>query len=125
METTNNNTVNNNGNIVANYAFLAFCKNSGATATGIGDYVNSKTNMPFKALVLKKGNKIIQRLSFSHKLLDSAKLSIMEIANFLKANKDNLQVVEIDNPDYPGKHLYSICKAGQDTHVTEVDLGIF
>lgn len=124
METTNNNTVNN-GKIVNNYSFLAFCKNSGATATGIGDYTNSKTNIPFKALVLKKGNEIIQRLSFSHNLLDSAKLSITEIAAFLKANKDSLQVVEIDNPDYPGKHLYSICKAGQDTHVTEVDLGIF
>ena len=113
MDNTEN---NNKGIISANFTLMAFAMNHGK-ALQAGNYVNKKTQQPFVALTFPKSADDIM-VSVSSKL---GKFNDKEdLKKFVLENKDKLQVVQIDNPDYD-KPLFSLC--WQAVHdVTDIDL---
>lgn len=112
MDTENN----NNGQITANFTLMTFAMNHGK-ALQAGNYVNKKTQQPFVALTFPKDASDIM-VSVSSKL---GKFNDKEdLKKFVLENKEKLQVVQIDNPDYD-KPLFSLCwQAVHDT--VEIDL---
>lgn len=112
-------TTNNNGKITANYSFLAFASEQGKKQVEAGEFINSKTNEKFTALVfpaiLVKDDEDKERpllVSISSKC---GKFATKEELNaFVLKNKKDLQIVKIDNPEY-SHHLYSLCFKAQNT----------
>lgn len=113
MDNTEN---NNKGQITANFTLMTFAMNHGKSLQA-GNYTNKKTNLPFVALTFPKDPADIM-VSVSSKL---GKFNDKEeLKKFVLENKDKLQVVQIDNPDYD-KPLFSLC--WQAVHdVTDIDL---
>lgn len=111
-----NNSNNNNGQISANFTLMDFAMNHGK-ALQAGNYTNKKTNVSFVALTFPKDPADIM-VSVSSKL---GKFNDKEdLKKFVLENKDKLQVVQIDNPEYE-KPLFSLC--WQAVHdVTDIDL---
>ena len=111
------NNSNNKGIISANFTLMAFAMNHGRSLQA-GNYTNKKTQQPFVALTFPKDAEDIM-VSVSSKL---GKFNDKEdLKKFVLENKDKLQVVQIDNPDYE-KPLYSLC--WQAVHDT-VDIDLF
>ena len=113
MDNTEN---NNKGIISANFTLMAFAMNHGK-ALQAGNYVNKKTQQPFVALTFPNDEDDLM-VSVSSKL---GKFNDKEeLKKFVLENKDKLQVVQIDNPEYE-KPLFSLC--WQAVHdVTDIDL---
>ena len=111
-----NNSNNNNGQISANFTLMAFAMNHGK-ALQAGNYVNKKTQQPFVALTFPKSADNIM-VSVSSKLGEFNDKE--DLKKFVLENKDKLQVVQIDNPDYKDP-LYSLCWQGAHD-VTDFDL---
>ena len=113
MDNTEN---NNKGIISANFTLMAFAMNHGK-ALQAGNYVNKKTQQPFVALTFPKSADNIM-VSVSSKLGEFNDKE--DLKKFVLENKDKLQVVQIDNPEYE-KPLFSLC--WQAVHdVTDIDL---
>ena len=113
MDNTEN---NNKGIISANFTLMTFAMNHGK-ALQAGNYVNKKTQQPFVALTFPKSADNIM-VSVSSKLGEFNDKE--DLKKFVLENKDKLQVVQIDNPDYD-KPLFSLC--WQAVHdVTDIDL---
>ena len=110
------NNSNNNGQISANFTLMAFAMNHGK-ALQAGNYVNKKTQQPFVALTFPNDVDDIM-VSVSSKLGEFNDKE--ELKKFVLENKDKLQVVQIDNPDYKDP-LYSLCWQGA-RDVTDIDL---
>ena len=113
MDNTEN---NNKGIISANFTLMAFAMNHGK-ALQAGNYVNKKTQQPFVALTFPKSADNIM-VSVSSKLGEFNDKE--DLKKFVLENKDKLQVVKIDNPDYKDP-LYSLCWQGAHD-VTDIDL---
>ena len=112
MDTKNN----NNGQITGNFTLMAFALQHGKKLQA-GNYVNKKTQQPFVALTFPKDPADIM-VSVSSKL---GKFNDKEdLKKFVLENKDKLQVVQIDNPEYE-KPLFSLCWQGAKD-VTDIDL---
>lgn len=111
------NAVNNNGHITSNTTFMAFAESHGR-ALRAGEYHNSKTGEPFVALAFPNSGEKGLLVSVSSKLGNFSTKE--ELAAFVLKNKDNLQVVQIDNPDYE-KPLFSLCWQAQNT----VEINLF
>ena len=111
-----NNSNNNNGQITGNFTLMAFALQHGKKLQA-GNYVNKKTQQPFVALTFPNDEDDLM-VSVSSKL---GKFNDKEeLKKFVLENKDKLQVVKIDNPDYKDP-LYSLC--WQAVHdVTDIDL---
>lgn len=110
------NTTNNNGQITANYSFMSFAREKGHLEAG--EFTNSKTGENFVALVFTEVGDRGLMVSVSSKLGRFATKE--ELAAYVVAHKDELQVVKIDNPEYD-KPLYSLCKRANN--MVTVDLG--
>lgn len=111
-----NNSNNNNGQISANFTLMTFAMNHGK-ALQAGNYVNKKTQQPFVALTFPNDVDDLM-VSVSSKLGEFNDKE--ELKKFVLENKDKLQVVQIDNPEYD-KPLFSLCWQGAHD-VTDIDL---
>lgn len=89
------------------WSLISFAKAHGRMK--VAPFVNKETGECFKSCAFLKGDSITL-VAFSSKL---GELTPKEIA----AQKDNLQVVELESG------TYKLCKAGHDTW-EDVDLGI-
>lgn len=98
-----------NVGIKNSWSFISFVKTFGPTVK-IAPFINSKTNEPFTSLAVIDNSDTITLVSFSSSLGELNKQQ-------LKAQKNKLQVVELET----GK--YKLCKQGTDNWET-VDLGI-
>ena len=113
MDNTEN---NNNGQITGNFTLMAFALQHGKKLQA-GNYVNKKTLQSFVALTFPNDVDDIM-VSVSSKLGEFNDKE--ELKKFVLENKDKLQVVQIDNPEYD-KPLFSLC--WQAVHdVTDIDL---
>lgn len=118
MQNTENNNMQNN-NITANYDFLMFASEQGKKQVETGEFTNKKTGEPFVALVFpaittedEEGKKRSLLVSVSSKC---GKFTTKEELNtFVLQHKKELQIVQIDNPEY--KHpLFSLCYKAHNT----------
>lgn len=122
MENNMQNTENNNmqnSNITANYDFLMFASEKGKKQVEAGEFINKKTGEPFAALVFpailvedEDGKKRSLLVSVSSKC---GKFTTKEELNaFVLQHKKELQIVQIDSPEY--KHpLFSLCYKAHNT----------
>lgn len=114
-----NNMQNTNGNITANYDFITFASEQGKKQVETGDFTNKKTGEPFVALVFpaiivkdKEGKKRSLIVSVSSKC---GKFTTKEeLSSFLLQHKKELQIVQIDNPEY-SQPLFSLCFKARNT----------
>ena len=113
MDNTEN---NNNGQITGNFTLMAFALQHGKKLQA-GNYVNKKTQQPFVALTFPNDVDDIM-VSVSSKLGEFNDKE--ELKKFVLENKDKLQVVQIDKPEYE-KPLFSLCWQGA-RDVTDIDL---
>lgn len=112
-----NNSNNNNGQISANFTLMTFAMNHGKILRA-GNYTNTKTNQPFVALIFPNDPAGIM-VSVSSKL---GKFNDKEeLKKFVLENKDKLQVVQIDNPEYK-KPLFSLCWQAVQDVTDDIDL---
>ena len=109
------NNSNNNSTISKNFTLMMFATEHGKNLRA-GEYTNKKTNKPFVALTFPNDPDNIM-VSISSKL---GELNTKEdLKKFVLENKDKLQVVQIDNPEYE-KPLFSLCWQANNT--VDVDL---
>ena len=118
MENNMQNT-ENNSNITANYDFMMFASEQGKKQVEVGEFTNKKTNEQFIALVFpaittedEEGKKRSLLVSVSSKC---GKFTTKEELNaFLLQHKKELQIVQIDNPEY-NHPLFSLCYKAHNT----------
>lgn len=118
MENNMQNT-ENNSNITANYDFLMFASEQGKKQVETGEFTNKKTGEKFTALVFpaiqvedEEGKKRSLLVSISSKC---GKFTTKEELNtFVLQHKKELQIVQIDNPEY-SHSLYSLCFKAHNT----------
>lgn len=118
MQNTENNNMQNN-NITANYDFLMFASEQGKKQVETGEFINKKTNEKFVALVFpailvedEEGKKRSLLVSVSSKC---GKFTTKEELNaFVLQHKKELQIVQIDNPEY-SHPLFSLCYKAHNT----------
>ena len=118
MQNTENNNMQNN-NITANYDFLMFASEQGKKQVETGEFTNKKTNEKFVALVFpailvedEEGKKRSLLVSVSSKC---GKFTTKEELNaFVLQHKKELQIVQIDNPEY-SHPLFSLCYKAHNT----------
>lgn len=118
MENNMQNT-ENNSNITANYDFMMFASEQGKKQVEVGEFTNKKTNEQFVALVFpafqvedEEGKKRSLLVSVSSKC---GKFTTKEELNsFLLQHKKELQIVQIDNPEY-SHPLFSLCFKAHNT----------
>lgn len=114
-----NNMQNTNSNITANYDFMMFASEQGKEQVEVGEFTNKKTNEQFVALVFpaittedEEGKKRSLLVSVSSKC---GKFTTKEELNaFLLQHKKELQIVQIDNPEY-SHPLFSLCYKAHNT----------
>lgn len=114
-----NNMQNTNSNITANYDFMMFASEQGKKQVEVGEFTNKKTNEQFVALVFpaittedEEGKKRSLLVSVSSKC---GKFTTKEELNsFLLQHKKELQIVQIDNPEY-SHPLFSLCFKARNT----------
>ena len=120
QNTENNNMQNNNSsNITANYDFLMFASEQGKKQVEAGEFTNKKTGEPFVALVFpailvedEEGKKRSLLVSVSS---NCGKFTTKEELNaFVLQHKKELQIVQIDNPEY-SHPLFSLCYKAHNT----------
>lgn len=114
-----NNMQNTNSNITANYDFMMFASEQGKKQVEVGEFTNKKTNEQFVALVFpaittedeegKKRSLLVSVSSKCGKFATKEKLS-----SFLLQHKKELQIVQIDNPEY-SHPLFSLCFKAHNT----------
>lgn len=121
-----NNMQNTNSNITANYDFMMFASEQGKKQVEVGEFTNKKTNEQFVALVFpaittedEEGKKRSLLVSVSSKCGKFATKE--ELSSFLLQHKKELQIVQIDNPEY-SHPLFSLCFK---THNTMEVVGLF
>lgn len=108
-----------NSNITANYDFLMFASEQGKKQVETGEFTNSKTGEPFVALVFpaitvedEEGKKRSLLVSVSSKC---GKFTTKEELNtFVLQHKKELQIVQIENPEY-SHPLFSLCYKAHNT----------
>lgn len=114
-----NNMQNTNNNITANYDFMMFASEQGKKQVEVGEFTNKKTNEQFVALVFpaittedEEGKKRSLLVSVSSKC---GKFTTKEeLSSFLLQHKKELQIVQIDNPEY-SHPLFSLCFKAHNT----------
>lgn len=114
-----NNMQNTNSNITANYDFMMFASEQGKKQVEVGEFTNKKTNEQFVALVFpaittedEEGKKRSLLVSVSSKC---GKFTTKEeLSSFLLQHKKELQIVQIDNPEY-SHPLFSLCFKAHNT----------
>lgn len=114
-----NNMQNTNSNITANYDFMMFASEQGKKQVEVGEFTNKKTNEQFVALVFpafqvedEEGKKRSLLVSVSSKC---GKFTTKEeLSSFLLQHKKELQIVQIDNPEY-SHPLFSLCYKAHNT----------
>lgn len=121
MENNMQNTENNmqNNNITANYDFLMFASEQGRKQVEAGEFTNKKTGESFVALVFpaiqtedEEGKKRSLLVSVSSKC---GKFTTKEeLSTFILQHKKELQIVQIDNPEY-SHPLFSLCYKAHNT----------
>lgn len=110
---------NTNSNITANYDFMMFASEQGKKQVEVGEFTNKKTNEQFVALVFpaittedEEGKKRSLLVSVSSKCGKFATKE--ELSSFLLQHKKELQIVQIDNPEY-SHPLFSLCFKAHNT----------
>lgn len=114
-----NNMQNTNSNITANYDFMMFASEQGKKQVEVSEFTNKKTNEQFVALVFpaiitedEEGKKRSLLVSVSSKC---GKFTTKEeLISFLLQHKKELQIVQIDNPEY-SHPLFSLCFKAHNT----------
>lgn len=114
-----NNMQNTNSNITANYDFMMFASEQGKKQVEVGEFTNKKTNEQFVALVFpaittedEEGKKRSLLVSVSSKC---GKFTTKEeLSSFLLQHKKELQIVQIDSPEY-SHPLFSLCFKAHNT----------
>lgn len=114
-----NNMQNTNSNITANYDFMMFASEQGKKQVEVSEFTNKKTNEQFVALVFpaittedEEGKKRSLLVSVSSKCGKFATKE--ELSSFLLQHKKELQIVQIDNPEY-SHPLFSLCFKAHNT----------